>query len=149
MNFNPIEDFNPSISHTRRGPHFVVEIKHWIFENGFIAADLGLPHISNKFNVYAHVFPGHPLYESLVASIKPGDISRHRLGELMHAGASSSFIREKAATIGADYAHDMDQYEQRDEIPGKVIGDARLLFNELSRFEDPVEAAAFLNREDE
>lgn len=106
-----------------RGVEFTVEIKHWVDEYTG----------NNKWNVYAHIFPGHRFFNELTESMT-GNIS---IEDYFHAYIS--FVEWKrdqngkiiTKTYGSDYAHSHDDCTLETKIPAIVQGDAEKLFKHL------------------
>jgi hypothetical protein len=122
-----MKDFKKSESWVKRGDHYTVEVKRWESPMG------------NHWNVYANIFPDHPIYEDLEAQ-----------EELPLHWGLSYWVRKSFAdvkrfdwtrdaetiTIGSDYAHLYDERFERFSTPEEaheVFNDAEELFLALNQ----------------
>ena len=133
-----------------RGKNFSVEIVHWKVD--YTGSDQG----SHRWNIYAYIHPGHPLYEEESKSISYWETSIDFHGgatfkqfivnehiSIVPApknkyGIESTYKSEEKITvkIGCDYSHlGDDEYSFASELPYQVEQDAKELYEFLSKGE--------------
>lgn len=132
----------------QRGDGFLIEIKRWQDERRDVDTD-ELRTI-NHWNVYAYIYPKHPLFEEIEDA---GLFLQHPIREFFHCGLSRhSWNRNKDGNIsskelGSDYQHLHDNYEYCTNIGSTPTEqDAERLFEYLAKASvkkpEPVEVKA-------
>lgn len=137
MNFNMIPKKNSKnrfIEHcVNEGNNFEVEIIHWrIFDNPVQAANLNDVMGNERWNVYATIKPGHPLF-NILKDVEKDDYNgaMNRFPFDFHGGIT--YVRNDGDKIkvGDDYMHLGDELIKRcAELPGEVKLEAEELINE-------------------
>lgn len=120
----------------QKGENFTVEIKHW--KSPGIDIDTHEKTIDDRWNVYAYIFPKHPIFDE----IKNDDLFlQHEIEELFHWGLSYhkwNYDADGAVyskTLGSDYQHLHDSYEKTSDIENTPTQfDANRLFEYLKSY---------------
>jgi hypothetical protein len=136
MTDNEIKWHSESWMH--KGKYFTVEIEHWqrkcIDDNDFDKEFIG-----NFWNVYAHIFPKHPIFEELKNDELFLD---HGITGYFHCGLSyHKWIADKNGEVevkrlGSDYMHLHDNYKRVSDInQTPTMRDAKDLIEYLENYQ--------------
>jgi len=128
------DKWSHSESWTKRGDGFCVEVKRWeskkirFSPSGMESYFEG---ISNKWNVYAHIFESHPYFKRFDGE----DVFQDAASALyLHCGPTFLEKTKIGYKVGSDYAHLYDDHFEdigtRDRAY-EVFHDAEELFNQL------------------
>jgi len=118
-----------------RGKNFTVEIKHW--KHARYTHEHEIEPEVNRWNVYAYIFPKHPIFNEINEKLFDNDI-----GGVFHCGLSYNtwkYDEDGQITckqLGSDYQHLHDNYESTSDIYSTPCQtDAQELFEHLAEYE--------------
>jgi len=123
----------------RRGGDFLVEVsRHYVEPTPHIPSEYDRP--GHRWAVYAYIYPGYPLFDSIHAVSLTYGASILRINSLdmpMHSGPSLVRLhwdenqQVTSIQIGADYNHEYDDFYRQSEYCQNVFNDAEKLFEWL------------------
>jgi hypothetical protein len=100
-----------------RGNNFTVAVKHWIDSFG-----------KHHWNVYAHIFPGHSIFEGLENRLSGCPLPLHDYCSYSHFDFNAKGLCV-CKSFGSDYAHLNDDYTRVSDIElTPVMADAHELY---------------------
>ena len=100
-----------------RGNNFTVVVKHWIQSSG-----------KHEWNVYAHIFPGHPIFDELEDRLSGCPLPFHAYCSYSRFDFDANGLCV-CKSFGSDYAHFHDDYTGVSDIElTPVMADAHELY---------------------
>lgn len=136
-------NWNPRKEWWHPGTHFLVVVKHYIDNpSEWAIANLGVNEGPNRWNVYAYIYPGHPLFKKFFVRSRGSWPDICYQIPYLHGGVSyfHKHLNEKRKVssyqVGSDYHHLHDNYFtylEKPEEAEEVFQDAERLYDWLNK----------------
>jgi len=118
-----IPNWNNSEESYIRGNNFTMVVKHWIRPSG-----------EHQWNVYANIFPGHPIFNELEDALFKCPLPFHAYCSYSRFDFNAKGLCV-CKSFGSDYDHLHDDYTEVSDIKfTPVMADAHKLYTFLERY---------------